>query len=134
MNDPEEMPANIEADRIRDLERARLRALVDGDLGAARALHAPDFQLITPTGRSLSRDEYLGEIGSGRLKYVIWKPGEIRVHLHDQVAFIRYQSDLEVIADGRHLPRARCWHTDTYQRQNANWQVVWSQATRITPL
>ena len=41
------------------------RALVDGDLETARELHAPDFQLITPTGRSLSGEQYLGEIASG---------------------------------------------------------------------
>jgi Domain of unknown function (DUF4440) len=89
-------------------------------------------QLITPTGRSLSGDEYLDEIASGRLKYVLWEPAEIRVHLYAHVGIVRYQSDLEVIANGHPIPRARYWHTDSYQHQNAKWQVVWSQATRIT--
>jgi Domain of unknown function (DUF4440) len=133
MNDLEKLPGSVEADRICYLERTRLRALVDGDLETARELHAPDFQLITPTGRSLSGEQYLGEIASGRLKYVIWEPAEIHVHLYDQFAIIRYQSDLEVIANGRPVPRARYWHTDSYRHKSAKWQVVWSQATRITP-
>jgi Domain of unknown function (DUF4440) len=132
MSDLEKLPGSIEADRIRDLERARLRALVDGDVETARELHAPNFQLITPTGRSLSGEEYLGEIASGRLKYVLWVPAEIDVHLCDHVAIIRYQSDIQVIANGRPVPRARYWHTDSYRYVNAKWQVVWSQATRIT--
>jgi hypothetical protein len=132
MNDLEKLSASAEADRIRNLERARLHALVVGDLGTARELHAPNFQLITPTGRSLSGDQYLDEIASGRLKYVLWEPAEIHVHLYAHVAIIRYQSDLEVIANGHPIPRARYWHTDSYQHQNAKWQVVWSQATRIT--
>jgi Domain of unknown function (DUF4440) len=133
MNDLEELPGSIEAGRIRGLERARLRALVDGDIQTAREIHAPDFQLITPTGRSLSGEEYLGEIASGQLKYILWEPAEIQVHLYDHVAIIRYQSDLEVIANGRSVPRARYWHTDSYRHKNARWQVVWSQATRIAP-
>ena len=24
------------------------------------------------------------------------------------------------------------WHTDGYERRDGRWQVVWSQATRIT--
>jgi Domain of unknown function (DUF4440) len=133
MNDPEKLSGSVEADRIRNLERARLRALVDGDLETARELHAPDFQLITPTGRSLSGEEYLGEVASGRLKYVLWVPAEIDVHLYNDVAIIRYQSDLEVIANGRHVPRARYWHTDSYHHESAKWRVVWSQATKIIP-
>jgi len=132
MNDLEQLPGSVEADRIRNLEHMRLRALVDGDLETAHELHAPDFQLITPTGRSLSGEQYLGEIASGRLRYVLWEPAEIHVRLHDQVAIIRYQSDLEVIANGRPVPRARYWHTDSYRHKKAKWQVVWSQATRIT--
>jgi Domain of unknown function (DUF4440) len=131
MND-QKLPGGIEADLIRDLERARLRALVDGNIEMARELHAPDFQLITPTGRSLSGEGYLDEIASGQLKYVLWEPAEIHVHLCDHIAIIRYQSELEVIANGCPIPRARYWHTDSYRHKNAKWQVVWSQATKIT--
>jgi hypothetical protein len=131
MNGLEKRSEAAEADRIRDSERRRLRALIDGDLEAACKLHAENFQLITPSGRSLSRDEYLGEIGSGHLKYLIWEPAEIAVQLHDKVALIRYQSDLEVVSGGRHVPRARYWHTDSYEQREGRWQVVWSQATEV---
>ncbi|MGK5055496.1 hypothetical protein ACQ4WY_00990 [Janthinobacterium sp. LB2P49] len=30
-------------EQLRDIERSRLRALVDGDLAVARSLHADDF-------------------------------------------------------------------------------------------
>ncbi|HEU5326140.1 MAG TPA: nuclear transport factor 2 family protein, partial [Candidatus Limnocylindria bacterium] len=36
-------------------ERRRLRALVDADLPTADALHADDYELITPGGSSLSK-------------------------------------------------------------------------------
>ena len=58
---------DADTDAIRELERARLRALVDVDLVAARALHAQDYQLITPGGRAVSGAEYLRDIEPGAL-------------------------------------------------------------------
>ncbi|MBN9536314.1 MAG: nuclear transport factor 2 family protein, partial [Alphaproteobacteria bacterium] len=63
-----------EAERLRHIERSRLRALVDADVETAQHLHAPDFQLITPTGRPLSKNEYLGAIAAGHLNYLHWEP------------------------------------------------------------
>lgn len=125
-------PRDAEAEQVRDSERARLRALVSGDLNAARKLHADNFQLITPSGRALSREGYLGEIASGRLKYLVWEPAHIDVHLYGDAAVIRYQADLEVIATDRHVPLSRHWHMDSYERRDGQWQVVWSQATAAT--
>ena len=57
------------ADDFRELERSRLRALVERGMTLAWQLHSEVFQLITPTGYSYSRDRYLGEIETGQLKY-----------------------------------------------------------------
>lgn len=51
-----------DADDFRELERSRVRALVERNMELARLLHATEFQLITPTGHSYTRDQYLGEI------------------------------------------------------------------------
>jgi len=124
-------PQNLEADRIRDTERRRIRALVDGDMDVARQLHAPDFQLITPIGDALSRDVYLGAIATGYLKYLVWEPEAIEVRLYGNAAAIRYQAQLEVIFGEHKVPICRYWHTDTYELHEGGWQVVWSQATAI---
>lgn len=121
----------IEADLIRNTERKRLRSLVDGDIDLARQLHAADFQLITPVGQSLSREEYLGAIESGLIKYLVWEPGTIEVRIHDNAAVIRYQAQLELIFSGYKVPISTYWHTDTYEKRQGCWQVVWSQATEI---
>lgn len=121
----------IEADLIRNTERKRLRALVSGDIDLARQLHAPDFQVITPIGQSLSREEYLGAIESGFIKYLIWEPGTIDVRIHGNAAAIRYQAQLELIFSGYNVPLSTYWHTDTYEKREGCWQVVWSQATEV---
>jgi uncharacterized protein DUF4440 len=125
------MPSDEEL--IRAVELDRLRALVEGDLDRARELHADDFQLITPTGRELSKDQYLGAVASGELNYLAWDPGPIAVRLYAQntAAVIRYRSELEIVDDGHHGPRRDYWHTDLYERSDGRWQVIWSHATEI---
>ena len=118
-------------EQLRDIERGRLRALVDGDTALARTLHAADFQLVTPIGSLLSREEYLGAIAAGHMRYLSWEPGEIAVRVHGDAAVLRYQAQLEIHFAGQAVPRSRFWHIDNYERRNGRWQAVWSQATAI---
>src|SRR5579859_2819089 len=84
--------AAAEADLIRTTERERLRSLVQGNMEVADQLHADDFQLINPGGGSLSKEQYLGGIASGQLKYLVFEPEAIEVRAYGDAAVIRYQS------------------------------------------
>ena len=123
-----------EAELIRDTERVRLRALVEGDIETAGRLHATEFQLITPIGMALSKNEYLGAIASGQIKYLAWEPGPIAVRYHHSHAVIRYRARLEVVFGGHKVAPGDYWHTDTYEHRDGQWMVVWSQATAISPM
>ena len=120
-----------EVEELRATERRRLRALVEGNMDVAQQLHADDFQLINPAGRSITKGEYLGDIASGAVNYRIWEPEVIAVRLHGSAAVLRYQADTEIIVAGQHFPLRRQWHTDLYEHRDGRWQVVWSQATAI---
>ena len=123
-----------EAELIRDTERARLRALVEGDMETAGRLHATEFQLITPIGMALSKNDYLGAIASGQIKYLAWEPGPIAVRYHHGHAVIRYRARLEVVFGGHRVAPGDYWHTDAYEHRDGQWMVVWSQATAISPM
>lgn len=123
-----------EAECIRDTERARLRALVGGDIETARLLHASEFQLITPIGMPLSKDDYLGAMATGQIKYLVWEPGPIAVRQYQSHAVIRYRARLEVVFGGHRVAPCDYWHTDTYEHRDGQWMVVWSQATAISPM
>jgi hypothetical protein len=120
-----------EAEVIRATECKRVRALVEADMEVARPLHADDFQLINPVGESYSKGQYLAGIASGQFDYLFWKPEAIQVRLYGNAAVIRYQSELEIVVDGKKVPRRRHWHTDSYEKRHGRWQIVWSQATAI---
>ena len=97
----------------------------------ARQLHADDFQLINPFGDALSKEQYLGDVASGEIDYLVWEPQTIEVRLYGQVAVIRYQSQVEIVVGGQKVSLRRYWHTDSYEEHDGRWQVVWSQATEI---
>jgi hypothetical protein len=123
--------AKDEAGELRTIELDRLRSLVAADLATAKRLHADDFQLINPRGGTLSKDQYLGDIASGALDYLEWKPGEIQVRMYGDSAVMRYQAHMKVSVRGSAGRDVTTWHTDLYEKRNGQWQVVWSQATRV---
>lgn len=121
-----------QAETVRETERRRLRALVAADLSVASSIHADDFQLITPFGIDLSKEQYLGAVAAGDINYLAWDiDSDVEVRINGDGAVIRYRSQIEIALPGQTLPRAPYWHTDTYERRDGNWQVVWSHATAI---
>lgn len=113
-------------DFFRDLEACRTRAIVERDLGAIERLHAPEYQLITPTGRTYSRARYL-EMIKAEPFYAAWEHGPIEVRASAEMAVVRYQAKI-TLSSGRIV---ECWHTDTYELRGSAWQAVWSQATEL---
>lgn len=109
---------------FRSLEERRTRALVEQQMDVIEALHAPDYELVTPAGRVMTRADYLSAIEQAPF-YTAWNIGEMKCRLAANTAILRYQATLR-FPSGREL---HCWHTDLYERREGRWQAVWSQAT-----
>ena len=114
------------AEMIRGLERIRTQALVQRDLPTIERLHAPNYELITPSGRVYDRQAYIDAIASEPF-YASWQHGAMRVRLSPAMALLRYQALIK-LASGRVVA---CWHIDAYELRGASWQAVWSQATEL---
>ena len=112
---------------FRSLEKRRTEALVSRDMKLAEMLHAPQYQLVTPAGKSFDRESYLGEIASGTLRYVKWEHGAMEVRASASMAIVRYIARLEFPSGNE----VTCWHTDSYELLGGHWKAVWSQATAI---
>ena len=126
-----DVPAQNAADQLRAIERERLRSLVDADLPAARRYHAVDFELINPDGGTMSKEQYLGRIADGSLRYLAWEPEEIRVRVYRSSAVLRYRAHLRVSVKGSAGRDVHFWHTDLYEKRNGQWQIVWAHATMV---
>lgn len=109
-----------------------MRSLVDGQ--PAEDLHADDFRIVTPSGHTWSKQEYVGGIASGDIDYRRFEPiSEIEVMLDHDLAVLRYRSGIEISVNGREPATLEAWHQDVYRRtSDGTWQIHWSQATAIT--
>src|SRR5687767_7514163 len=111
-----DVKAQSKADKLRAIERERVRTLVDADISTASRLHADDFELINPRGGTLSKEQYLRDIASGDLNYLEWEPAEIRVRMYGKSAVIRYKAYLRISVKGSSGRAVTFWHTDLYEK------------------
>ncbi|MBF4769402.1 nuclear transport factor 2 family protein [Nocardioides agariphilus] len=124
--------ATAQAQQLREVERRRLHCLVHRDMAVAASLHADDYELVTPGGAVLSKQDYLTGIESGELDYHVFEAAsDVAVRLSGEVGIVRYQARIDIAVSGR-TDRGLFWHTDFYEWRDGRWQAVWSQATRIS--
>lgn len=116
----------MNADGIRELEVNRTRAIVAREMAAIERAHAPEYELITPAGRVLSRQHYFALIAEAPF-YSSWEHGPMHVRNSEDMAVVKYQARLAFPSGGV----IECWHTDIYERRGQLWQAVWSQATEL---
>ena len=115
---------------IKNLELTRLESLVNANMEIATPLHADDFQLITPNGTEVSKEQYLGQLESGILDYEIWNAENIKVRMYENVAVLRYNDrDFRVVINGELALSGSLKHTNLYEKRNGKWQIVWSHAS-----
>lgn len=112
-------------------ERERLRALVAADMTNAERLHAHDFNVVNPLGRSVSRAAYLASVASGESDYLSWEPQGFEVRVRGPMAAMRYRSQVDMAVRGQRLPTMQAWNTGIYERRNGEWAIVWFQVTEI---
>jgi len=120
---------------LRANELRRLRALVDADVQATRALHAPDFQLVDPRGGVHGLDEYLAGLAAGAVEYRRFDPvSDIEVAVSGDLAVTHYKARIEVLVQGLPPQSLEAWHTNCCRRaQHADgWQATWAQETAVT--
>jgi hypothetical protein len=126
---PGEDPSEVHA--LQTTERARLQALVAGDVESARRMMAADFEVINPAGGSASRAEYLDALGSGALDYRVFEPASpIAVRVADDSATLRFRARFDLDVGGSRVQH-QGWVAELYERRSGRWQIVWEQATAI---
>ncbi len=126
-------PMRSDVNDVMQMETDRLRALVDRDTDAAARFHADDYQLVTPNGSTLTKAAYLAAVASRDLEYLAFEPvSPIAAIDSADVIVLRYEALIRLQVGVDDELQFEAWHTDVYERQTGGWQVVWSQATRIT--
>ena len=120
-----------QADRLRAIERTRLKALVAADTTKARTLIADDFQLVNPGGGTSNRKDYMDALQAGVIDYLVFEPASpIAVRLHGDSASLRFMVNFDLTVGGDRFTH-QAWLTELYERRHGHWRIVWEQATAI---
>lgn len=121
-----------DSETVVNIERQRLRSLVNRDMSVAERLHASDYQLVTPNGGTLGKTAYLDDVSAKRLEYLVFEPeSEISVLSSGALVVLRYIARIVLSVGSDEEQEFRAWHTDAYEHRDGHWLAVWSQATAI---
>ena len=70
MEEPVEPASQSHMNAVQEVEQRRIRALLGTQMEFARSLHADAYQLVSPLGVLLTKDQYLGALAAGALQYL----------------------------------------------------------------
>ena len=113
-----------------DADDARIRARAAGDLLTLSHIYAADYSLITAEGEVRTRQDQLGELQSGALRFAPHVPLERKVRLFGNTALVVSRDPAKIVRNGQQIggdlrmTRVYVWRSD-------RWQLVAAQATRV---
>lgn len=123
---------DLETKAIRHIQRERAGTFLAVNIETARRIYADDFQLTTPLGAVFSKNDYLGAVEVGVLRYSVLEfdsPLQVRVYAY--VALVRHRTQIELAVQRQRYPRLAYWFADAYEKRDSQWPIVWSQGTGI---
>ncbi|WP_251153320.1 nuclear transport factor 2 family protein [Cellulosimicrobium sp. Marseille-Q4280] len=121
-------PAVVEGAVVEELRRIqdqRLAALVDADADVLERLHAPGFELVTPTGDVLSRDSYLDDVIAGVWDFTTFEAtGPVDVRVRGDSAQVRHRSSTTITIADTGTFGTPTLSTVLYEMHDGSWVAV----------
>lgn len=111
---------------------ARFDAAIRNDVAALEPLLADDLEYCTFRGNCLSKEQYLADIGSGRVHYVSGNPTVSKVKLFADGAVVTGVATVSVIREGVDDTIHISWAAVLAWR-NTRWQMTTWTSTLLEP-
>ncbi|HEX9160131.1 MAG TPA: nuclear transport factor 2 family protein [Thermoanaerobaculia bacterium] len=111
---------------------ARIRSRTTGDVRTLSAIYADDYTLVTAEGALRTKKDQISELQAGQLQF---RPVEIlerTVHLYGHTALVLSHERSRIIRNGEDIG-GDFRVTRVYVTRQGRWQLVSTQATRISP-
>jgi ketosteroid isomerase-like protein len=115
---------------IRDLEAKRFHAMEKADVVTLEGILSDDLIYTHADGKSQSKFDVLGTLGSSEMKYESIIPYDTRVHIYNDTAVVTGRASIKIKAHGQEESFAICY-LDVYAKQDGRWQMVAWQSSRI---
>jgi ketosteroid isomerase-like protein len=117
-----------QAAAVRDVERARFRAMVANDVEELSRLLADDVVYIHSNGEVESKADFLRRLRSGSLRYRSVEPADVRVRIYGHTAVTTGRSRMAVTSAGADR-EFEIRYTAVYAANAGRWQLVSWQST-----
>jgi uncharacterized protein (TIGR02246 family) len=118
---------------IRNLEQEVAAATERNDAAALEPLMAPDFVFVNPAGRILTREQFLDNMRTGRLRNTSYKSSDMKVRIYGPAAVVTYQSDVAGTSGLQSISARRIRSTMLVKR-GGRWLIVAQQSTPVLTL
>ena len=117
-------------DEIIELENQRIAAMIAGDEATLDAILADNLIYTHSTARVETKAEFIGNVTSGRTRYVSFDRDDITIQDYEHTAVVTGHAKLHVKISDRDL-EFQVRFLDVYCRLNGSWQMVAWQSTKI---
>lgn len=115
---------------IRDLETERFHAMEKGDVVTRERILSDDLIYTHANGLRQSKFDILGVLSSSDMKYESIKPYDIRVRIYHDTAIVAGRASNKIKAHGEE-ERFEICYLDVYAKQEARWQMIAWQSSRL---
>ena len=115
--------------QIVELERQRLRAMIDSDSEVLRSVLSDDLTYVHTTTKEDSKTSLIDNLASGSLNYESIDTERVKVRMYGDTAVVTGSAAIKVSSGGRLLEFSILF-TDVYAKQEERWQMVAWQSTR----
>ena len=113
---------------VRRLEEQVAIATERNDADALAPYMAADFTFVNPAGLLLSKEQFLNNMRTGRLRNTSYKVDEMRVRIYGDAAVVTYRSTVAGTAGMQDVaPRRR--RTTMLVKRDGRWLIVAQQST-----
>lgn len=115
--------------QIVELERERLKAMINADSEALNFILSDDLTYIHTTTREDSKKSLIDSLTGGGLSYKSMDTEGVKVRIYGDAAVVTGSAAIKVSSGGRLLEFSILF-TDVYAKQEGRWQMVAWQSTR----
>jgi len=106
------------------------RALIAGDVNALSRIFAEDYVQYDEGGRSFTKQDVIGNLVSGAIRYVAMTSTGRRIRfLREDVAIVHGSEEDVVEQAGQRFP-VRYIYMDVVVKRDGRWQIVGSQLAK----
>lgn len=106
------------------------RALISANVGEIERIYADDYVQYDESGVGSTRQDLIGKLTSGAVRFVSMVSTERTVRLFDNFAIVHGSEEDEVEQDGQRS-NVRYMYMDVVVKRGDRWQIVGSQLVKL---